>query len=161
MACATAFAGSLEGRTAGIVGPSVATSALTKALADAGAVVSADGGGDIIFAGGKAGALDDSVAATLQAKVVIPIAAVPVTAKALAVLGRAGTVVVPDFISCAAPLLAGLDPDGGDPVARVRALADALAGEGVGTGTWLAAAGIAEAHLLTWQTALPFGRPLA
>ena len=50
---------------------------------------------------------------------VVPLTPVPVTAKAYAALDRAGTVLVPDAVSCAAPLLAVADPDGGDPVERV------------------------------------------
>jgi glutamate dehydrogenase/leucine dehydrogenase len=158
MACATAVLGSLAGRTASILGASVATSALTNALAEVGASVSADGLGEVVFAGGKAGSIDHDTAGGLRAKVVVPVVQVPVTAKALAVLSRAGTVVMPDFVSLAAPLLAWCQPDG-DPVAKVRTVAEAIAGEG--TGAWMVAAGIAEAHLLTWQDALPFGRPLA
>jgi hypothetical protein len=42
---------------------------------------------------------------------------------------------------------------------RVHGAVSALAGEG--TGMWMAAIAKAEAHLGTWQDALPFGRPLA
>ena len=84
---------------------------------------------------------------------------VPVTARALAVLGRAGVVVVPDFLSTAAPLLAAVDPDGGDAMTRVHESVAALAGEG--TNLWMAAVDRAEAHLRTWQDELPFGRPLS
>ncbi len=159
LACAEAVLGPIGGLTATILGPSPATSAITNALATAGVTVATEGRTDILFAGGKAGALDHEVAASVEARVVVPVTSVPVTAKALAVLGRAGTVVMPDFVSLAAPLLAGLDPDGGDPVQRVRTVADAIASEG--TGAWMAAAGVAEAYLSTWRDALPFGRPLA
>jgi glutamate dehydrogenase/leucine dehydrogenase len=159
LACAEAVIGPIGGLTATILGPTPAASAITNVLAERGATVATEGRTDIVFAGGKAGSLDHEVAASVAARVVIPVTSVPVTAKALAVLGRAGTVVMPDFVSLAAPLLAGLDPDGGDPVARVRTIADAIAGEG--TGAWMAAAGVAEAYLSTWRDALPFGRPLA
>jgi hypothetical protein len=84
---------------------------------------------------------------------------VPVTAKAYAVLSRAGTVLLPDAVSCAAPLLAVADPDGGDPLERVATAAGELAGSGVDA--WRAMVEKAEAFLATWQPALPFGRPLA
>jgi glutamate dehydrogenase/leucine dehydrogenase len=162
LACAEAVIGDLTGKRALILGPSAATDALTASLTAAGATL-VEGGPetecDVLFAGGKAGAIDHDVAAQVRAGVVVPIAQVPVTAKALAVLGRATTIVMPDFVSLAAPLLAGLDPDGGEPIARVRKVADAIAAEG--TGAWMVAAGIAEAHLKTWQEKLPFGRPLA
>jgi hypothetical protein len=90
---------------------------------------------------------------------VVPLSPAPVTARALAILGRAGAVVVPDFLSTAAPLLAAVAPDGGDPVLRVHDAVAAVAGEG--TGMWMAAVAQAEAHLGSWQDALPFGRPLA
>ena len=67
--------------------------------------------------------------------------------------------VVPDFISTAAPLLAVLDPSGGDPLARVQASVAEVAGQG--TGLWMAAVERAEDHLSTWQAELPFGRPLS
>jgi hypothetical protein len=89
----------------------------------------------------------------------VPLTPVPVTARALAVLGKAGRTVVPDFLSTAAPLLATHDPDGGDPVQRVRDAAIALADQG--PGMWLAAAKAAEDNLATWTAEKPFGRPLA
>ncbi|HJR24910.1 MAG TPA: hypothetical protein VJ804_05520, partial [Acidimicrobiales bacterium] len=83
----------------------------------------------------------------------------PVTARALAVLGRAGATVLPDFLTTAGPLLAAVDPDGGDPMLRVH---DAVAGVApAGAGAWMTAVEKAEAQLGTWQDALPFGRPLA
>jgi hypothetical protein len=82
-----------------------------------------------------------------------------VTARALAVLGRADVVVVPDFLSTAGPLLAALDAHGGDPMERVHDAVAAFTGEG--TGLFMAAVRRAEDHLSSWQDALPFGRPLA
>ena len=103
--------------------------------------------------------LEHDLAATVQAKVVVPLTPVPVTARALAVLGRAGVVVVPDFLSTAAPTLTAVDPDGDEAMLRVHDAVAALADEG--TNLWMAAVVKAEEHLLTWQDALPFGRPLA
>jgi hypothetical protein len=103
--------------------------------------------------------LEHDLATTVRAKVVVPLTAVPVTARALAILSRAEVVVVPDFLSTAAPLLAALDGDGGDPMTRVHQAVEALAGEG--TNLWMAAVAKAEAHLRSWLDELPFGRPLA
>jgi glutamate dehydrogenase/leucine dehydrogenase len=114
---------------------------------------------DIVFAGGKTGSIGHDDASTMQTRAVVPFSPVPVTAKALAVLSRANTVVVPDFVSTAAPLLAGFDLDAGDPIERVRALASELSPAGVGA--WMASIERAEAFLSSWQEALPFGRPLA
>jgi hypothetical protein len=75
------------------------------------------------------------------------------------VLGRQERVVVPDFLSIAAPLLAAHDPDGGDPIQRIHDAAVELADHG--TGLWLAAAQRAEARLAAWTAEKPFGRPLA
>jgi hypothetical protein len=68
-------------------------------------------------------------------------------------------VVVPDFLSTAAPALSAVDPDGGDAMTRVHDAVAALADEG--TGLWMAAVAKAEAHLATWRDELPFGRPLS
>jgi glutamate dehydrogenase (NAD(P)+) len=119
---------------------------------------------DVLVVGSKPGVIDHEVAGGVRAKVVVPSAAVPVTAKALAVLRRAGTVVVPDFVSTAGPMFAGW-PSGGasDPQSEARAaigavLTDALTHP---EGPLLAACHRAEAFLLTWRDELPFGRPLA
>jgi hypothetical protein len=108
---------------------------------------------------GKAGVLEHDLASTVRAKAVVPLTPVPVTARALAVLGRAGVVVVPDFLSTAGPLLAAMAPDGDDPMARVAESVSSLRDEGVNL--WMAAALRAEDFLRTWQPTLPFGRPLA
>ncbi len=113
----------------------------------------------VLAVAGRAGLIDHEAAAGVRARVVVPLTPVPVTARALAVLARAGTVVVPDFVSTAAPLVDVLDPTAGDGVERVRALAADLAG--AGTGAWMVAVERAEAHLGTWRSELPFGRPLA
>ena len=114
---------------------------------------------DALLVAGKAGVLEHDLAATVRAPVVVPLTPVPVTARALAVLGRAGVVVVPDFLATAAPALSAVDPDGGDAMLRVHDAVASLASEG--TELWMAAVTKAEEQLLTWQDALPFGRPLA
>jgi glutamate dehydrogenase/leucine dehydrogenase len=165
LAAAGAVLGGLDGRRVRIdaTGP-IADAAMADAVEAGADVVGEDDPDaaadvDLVLAGGRAGSFGDEAATGLSAKAVVPIAPVPVTAKAFATLARAGTVYVPDFLSLAAPLLAGFDAGGGDPVERVRALATELAGEA--TGMWMAAAVRAEEFLRTWQSMLPFGRPLA
>jgi glutamate dehydrogenase/leucine dehydrogenase len=119
----------------------------------------ADAAATTLFLAGKSGMVDHEMAETVQARTVVPLTPLPITTKAYAVLRRAGATYVPDFVALAAPLLAGLDAGDGDPLRRVSELADALRPEG--PGMWLAACGVAEAYLQTWQESLPFGRPLA
>lgn len=114
---------------------------------------------DVVLVAGKAGVVDHEVAPKVQARAVVPLSPVPVTARAFAILRAAGVTVVPDFISIAAPLLQSATPDGGDPVERIRTVTRELAPEG--PAMWLAAVGVAEAFLATWQDERPFGRPLA
>ena len=58
-------------------------------------------------------------AAAVKAKLIVPLTPVPVDGQGVRHLSRAGTRCVPDAVSCAAPLLAVADPDGGDPIERV------------------------------------------
>ena len=163
VAAALGALGSLEGKQVAIVGTgpiadAAAASAHTNG-ATAATGASFDAAADVLLVAGKAGVLEHDLATTVRAGLVVPLTPVPVTARALAILGRAGAVVLPDFLTTAAPLLAAMDPDGGDPMLRVH---DAVAGvAGEGTGAWMAAVTKAEEHLRTWQDALPFGRPLA
>ena len=131
----------------------------------AGAVLGA--GADLLLLGSKAGVLDHNAVGGVTARAVVPWGAVPVTAKALAALGRAGTVVVPDFLATAGPALEALGlvaatatPD--EAAASVAALVgaaldDVLTHE---RGPLLGACLRAEAFLGTWAP-LPFGRPIA
>ena len=160
VAAARAALGSLATVAVAAAGP-VADAAKAAAVAAGATVV--DGGpdteADALLVGGKSGVLDHDVAATVRAKTVVALSPVPVTAKAYAVLSRAGVVYVPDFLVLAAPLLAALDTDGGDPVERVSDAVAKVAPQGVDA--WRAAVADAEAFLATWQPALPYGRPLA
>ena len=162
VAAAAGAVGDLAGKRVAAVGSGPIVDAAMAAASEAGA--SAEPGGldaacDVLLVAGKAGVLEHDLATTVQAGVVVPLTPVPVTARALAVLGQAGTVVVPGFLSTAGPLLAALDPDGGDPLERVHGAVAEVAGEG--TGTWMVAVAKAEDFLRTWQDQLPFGRPLA
>ena len=113
-----------------------------------------DAPADVLFLAGRAGIVDDDVAAALTAKVLVPVTPVPVTAKAYATLNRAGRTFVPDMLACAAPLLTD-----GDPVEHVARVAAELAGED--GEPWRNAVARAETFLATWQPKLPYGRPLA
>lgn len=159
---AAKVAGPLDWRTAAVVGGGPVADAATAQLTAAGSTLAEprfDSRCDVLFVAGKAGVLDHEAADGVQASLVVPLTPVPVTARALAVLKRAGRTVVPDFLSTAAPLLAAHAADGGDPVQRVRDATIALAE--AGDGMWLAAALQAEENLATWTDAKPFGRPLA
>ncbi len=159
---ASRVSGPLDWRTAAVVGAGPVVDATADQLREAGATVvdgRFDSECDVLFVAGKAGILDHGTAATVKASLIVPLTPVPVTARALAVLSKADRTVVPDFLSTAAPLLAAHDPDGGDPVQRIRDAAIALADQG--TGMWLAAAKTAEENLATWTAEKPFGRPLA
>lgn len=163
LAAAMGVVGPLEGRRVAIVGSGPLTEAAAAAVAAQGAApeaqASLDSECDVLLVAGKAGVVDHEVAPTVKAAVVVPLSPVPITARALAILGRAGVMVVPDFISTAGPLLAALDADGGDPPARVEASVAEL--RDAGPGLWMAAVVRAEDHLRTWLDELPFGRPLA
>jgi hypothetical protein len=159
---ASRVAGPLDWRNAAVVGAGPVVDATTAQLTEAGATLvdpRYDSACDVLFVAGKSGCLDHATAETVKASLIVPLTPVPVTARALAVLGKADRMVVPDFLSTAAPLLATYDADGGDPVQRVRDAAIALADQG--TGMWLAAALAAEKNLATWTSEKPFGRPLA
>ena len=103
----------------------------------------------MLFVAGKAGVIDHHVAEGVQARLVVPLTPVPVTAKAYAVLGRAATTFVPDAVALAAPLLAVADPGGGDPLERVRGVAAAMSPHGVDA--WRAMVERAESFLAGWQ----------
>jgi glutamate dehydrogenase/leucine dehydrogenase len=158
---ASAALGSLGERTAAVVGSGPVVDAASEQVAKAGATLVEprfDAACDVLYVAGKAGVLDHDTATTVKASTIVPLSPVPVTARALAVLGRAGCVVVPDFLSTVAPLLDTYDP-GHPPTQRISETTLALAGEG--TGLWLAASLKAEENLAVWTKEKPFGRPLA
>lgn len=163
VAAALGALGTLEGRSVGIVGNGPIAEAAAASASANGATpqpqATFDTDCDALLVAGKAGVLEHDLAATVRARVVVPLTPVPVTARALAVLGRAGIVVVPDFVATAGPMLAACDPDGGDAMERVHTSVAELAGEG--TNLWMASALRAEEYLKSWQPELPFGRPLA
>lgn len=167
VAAAASAAGGLDGRTVAIEGSGPICDALTIAVEDqGGTIVEMNGQADVLFAGSKMGAIDHTVAEQLQVGTLVPYGPIPVTARALAVLGRAGTTVVPDFISTAGPLFAWWPT--GDPTpeaiavdaaAKITAALEEIADHP--DGLFLAASHRAESFLSNWQESLPFGRPLA
>lgn len=164
VAAAAAFlGGGAGGRTAAVSAPAGWLDRVSPWWSDAGGGDVDDGGPDadveVLFVAGKAGVIDHDMAEGVRARLVVPLTPVPVTAKAYAVLSRAGSVFLPDAVACAAPLLAVADPDGGDPIERVASAAGDLAGAGVDA--WRRMVEQAETFLGTWQPKLPYGRPLA
>jgi hypothetical protein len=121
---------------------------------------------DALFVGSKSGALDHNGAGHVKAQVIVPHGALPVSAKALAMLTRSGTVVLPDFIVTGGALAAwptdGVEAPADLAVAAADLVTSAL-GEVLGAeqGPVLAACERAEAFLGTWCAELPFGRPIA
>jgi glutamate dehydrogenase/leucine dehydrogenase len=124
---------------------------------------------DALVCGSRAGVIDHGVAAGCATKAVVPSGMIPVTAKGLAVLRRAGVCVLPDFITTAGAFVGGLGPSLRDadsaPLSAeaveatvTESLAEVIAHE---QGPVLGACHRAEAFLRTWRTDLPFGRPLA
>jgi Glutamate/Leucine/Phenylalanine/Valine dehydrogenase len=159
---AARVAGPTDWRTAAVVGTGPVCEAATAQLGEAGAALAEprlDAECDVLFVAGKAGVLDHTAAEAVRARTIVPLAPVPVTARALAVLRKADQVVIPDFLSTAGPLLATYAPEGGDPLERIHGAVTDLAEDG--TGLWLAAALRAEENLAAWTNEKPFGRPLA
>jgi glutamate dehydrogenase/leucine dehydrogenase len=122
---------------------------------------------DVLVVGSKVGVLDHEVASSLAATTVVPSGALPVTAKALASLRRAGVVVLADFVTTAGPLAAwpteGDAPDLDGARAAARASVAGVLAEVADhpSGPLLGACERAETFLGTWVDALPFGRPIA
>src|SRR6266545_6655990 len=85
---ASRVAGPLDWRTAAVVGSGPVVEATTAQLSEAGATIvdsRFDAACDVLFVAGKAGCLDHATADTVKASIIVPLTAVPVTARALAV----------------------------------------------------------------------------
>ena len=167
VAAAAYAAGGLDGRTVAVEGSGSICDALTIAVEDrGGTIVEMNGQADVLFAGSKMGAINHTTAEQLQVGTLVPYGPIPVTTRALAVLGRADTTVVPDFIATAGSLFAWWpsgDPTpeaiAADAAAKITTSLEEIANHP--DGLFLAAAYRAESFLSTWQDTLPFGRPLA
>tara|TARA_Y100000310_G_scaffold328850_1_gene397660 strand:- start:524 stop:1309 length:786 start_codon:yes stop_codon:yes gene_type:complete len=101
---------------------------------------------DLLFVGGRVGAVGHGNADGLGSKVVVPTVRLAVTTRALAMCSRRGIVVLPDFV------VLGLPAD--------RAAAVVVDVFDHADGPVLGACERAEAFLGTWQDELPFGRPI-
>lgn len=123
---------------------------------------------DLLAPGSKAGALDHVSAAEVTADLVVPVGAVPITARAVAVLQRQGTTVLPSFTTLAGALPAsGLaEPPPQDLAAAEdsgrRQIAEKVEScLGHPEGAFAGACELAEANMSEWWGRLPFGRPMA
>lgn len=122
-------------------------------------------GVDVVIVRAKAGALHHESLADVNVGQIIALQPLTTTARGLAVAGRQGTVIVPDFISSAGPYLAALgtsdelEPVTQDIASATSSVLTRLAD--TGTDMFVRACELAEAHLRTWTSDLPFGRPLA
>ena len=120
---------------------------------------------DAIVPSTKMGVVTHGVADNIAASVIVPGTTMPITAKALAHLRRAGKAAYPDFVALAGPVVA--EGSAADTTDAVRAeVADKVGSVVAGImghddGPLLAGCYQAESFLLTWQEQLPFGRPLA
>ena len=121
---------------------------------------------DALVCGSRAGIVDHVVAAGCSVRTLVPSGPIPVTAKGLAVLTRAGVRVLPDFITTAGPLVGGLAPALDGSVASPSGVSEVVAAvltEVVDDehSPVLAACRRAESFIGGWRPSLPFGRPLA
>ena len=116
-------------------------------------------GVDVLFVRGKTGCLDHAVLADTNVRNVIGLQPLTTTARGLAVAGRAGTIIVPDYISAAGPILAALGLSRAEITNETRTAVGRIKGAGVET--FVRACELAEEHLRTMTNTLPFGRPLA
>lgn len=131
------------------------------------------------FIGSNMGRLDHELAATMDAKVVVPLAPLPHTARALATMTALNTVVIPDFVVLTSELAPYLstdplpDPTDLQPMIGAEQL-ESLSNQSISRveeildtcrdhpdGMFIAASLEAERFLSSWQDELPFGRPLA
>lgn len=121
---------------------------------------------DVLFCGSKMGAINHQTAERLKVAAVVPHAPLPYTARALAVMGRAGIVAVADFVPTGAPIHAWYPEGASTPdevIAAATTSVESALDHALGheSGPFLGACLRAEEFLGTWRESLPFGRPLA
>ena len=110
---------------------------------------------DILFCGSKIGAIDHETAETLSFSVIAPTAALPITTRAVAVCKRRNIIALPDFITTAGPLINDKNQIAKTLSSIIEELINHVDGPLIG------ACERAEVFLSTWQSELPFGRPMA
>ena len=123
-------------------------------------------GADILFAGSKMGAVSHVTAEKLQVQALIPHQPIPFTARALAMLQRKGTVVIPDFLAVAGPIFASWPNGDSSPSDIISTASTAISGVVEESlehedGLFLGACYRAESFLASWHDTKLFGRPLA
>ena len=122
-------------------------------------------GADAVLIRGSTGTLDHEVVAETNVGRIIALDPLLTTARALAVASRRGSIIVPDFLTAAGPYLAALSALDSleelvDEVTPATNTALDRIGE-AGVDMFVRASELAEDHLRTWTSDLPFGRPLA
>lgn len=121
---------------------------------------------DVLFAGSKMGLIDHKGAENVTASMLVPTGPIPYTTKGVLVLERGDTQVLPDIVTTAGPMIAGMPPSGDDQASIEHAVTElvgtlssqVISGDDMAT---LDACKRAEAFLRTWRDELPFGRPFA
>ena len=110
---------------------------------------------DILFCGSKMGVIDHEIAEKLSFSVIVPTAALPITTRAVAVCKRRNILALPDFITTAGPLIKDKNLTEETLSSIVNEVIDH------NDGPLMGACERAEVYLSTWQSELPFGRPMA
>ncbi|CAN5610683.1 hypothetical protein BH10ACT3_BH10ACT3_15270 [soil metagenome] len=120
----------------------------------------------MLLCGSKLGIITHEVSELLAQRLVVPIAAAPVTAKGLAVASKRQITVLADFVTTSGPLFLDHPPEGTTAEAATKLALESITSttEALSEhaeGPYLGACYQAEDFLRTWQEKLPFGRPLA
>lgn len=170
LASAERALGGISGRTVAIETFDAMSSSLVELFRSAGATVvepdvSEDANAvihaevDVLVAGSKVGLIGHANVDKVHARLIVPSGPMPVSTKALAAFGRAGVVVLPDFVTTSGHLAAW-------PVDGSTEDAAALVADGIAlvmdhpAGPLLGACELAETFLSSWAE-VPFGRPIA
>jgi len=146
--------------TTAVIDDKILNSVLEKELTDKGIkVISSENPfteqADILFCGSKIGVIDHEVAEELSFSVIAPTAALPITTRAVAVCKRRNILALPDFVTTAGPLINNKN--------LISETLSSIIDEVINhdDGPLIGACERAEVFLSTWQSELPFGRPMA
>lgn len=162
---AVAAAGDLTGASVIVCSPAP-DDALAETLAAYGAesvrhepdlAVAASSPCDVLFVRARTGDLHHDVLGAGGVRKIVALTPLATTARGLAVASRAGTIIVPDFVSAGGQYLAALGID--DIEGATRSAVDRLGEADVDA--FVHACELAEQHLRSWAPDVPFGRPLA
>ncbi len=110
---------------------------------------------DLLFCGSKVGAIDHEIANGLSFSVVIPTAPLPLTTRAIAVCKRNDILALPDFVTTSGPLIKNKE--------EITKTLSSIINEVINhvDGPLIGACERAEVFLSSWNSELPFGRPMA